>query len=181
MAGTSDTSPEGRPEITIAEPAAELDESGLDPRPDPTHKRGTFASLAVPNYRKHFIGTLISASGTWMQSTGQAWLLLRVLHQGDTAVGLVVAMQFLPMLVAGAYGGLLADRFDKRRILLVTQILYAVVTGGLAAITLAGDVHVWIVFVSAALGGVVSVIDVPTRQAFASELVGAGLLTNAVG
>ncbi len=140
-----------------------------------------FASLEVPNYRRHFIGTLVSASGTWMQSTGQTWLLLRVLNQRGTVVGLIVAMQFLPMLVAGPYGGLIADRFDKRRILLVTQVLYALVTGGLAIVTLTGHVHVWVVFVTAALGGSVSVIDVPTRQSFASELVGAELLPNAVG
>ena len=85
-----------------------------------TRRGATFAAMAVRNYRFYFFGQIISVSGTWMQSLAQAWLVLELTHNG-TWVGLVTAAQFLPMMLAGPYGGLIADRVDKRTMLLFTQ------------------------------------------------------------
>ena len=141
--------------------------------------RLTFASLAIRNYRLYFFGMLISASGTWMQSVAQGWLVLRLTGSG-TAVGLVIAMQFVPMLVGGAWGGVVADRFDKRRTLIASQAAMAVVAAALAAVTVTGVVTLWMVFLAAFLTGLATVVDTPTRQAFVSELVGPERLANAV-
>ena len=141
--------------------------------------RLTFASLAVRNYRLYFFGMLISASGTWMQSVAQGWLVLRLTGSG-TAVGLVTAMQFVPMLVGGAWGGVIADRFDKRRTLLASQAALGAVAAVLATVTITGVVTVWMVFLAAFLTGCATVIDTPTRQAFVCELVGPDRLANAV-
>lgn len=141
--------------------------------------RQTFASLAVRNYRLYFFGMLISATGTWMQSVAQGWLVLRLTNSG-TAVGLVTATQFVPMLLLGVWGGVLADRFDKRRTLVVTQSAQIAVTGALAIVTLANLVTIWMVFLAAFLLGCATVVDNPTRQAFVSELVGPDRVANAV-
>jgi MFS family permease len=141
--------------------------------------RQTFASLSVHNYRVFFLGMLVSASGTWMQSVAQGWLVLQLTGSG-TAVGLVTAAQFVPMLLGGVYGGVIADRFDKRRILFVSQSILGVSAGLLALVTLTGVVEVWMVFACALLTGVGTVIDNPTRQAFVSELVGPDRVANAV-
>ena len=139
----------------------------------------TFSSLAVRNYRVYFIGMLVSATGTWMQQVAMGWLVLRLTGSG-TAVGLVTAVQFVPMMVAGVWGGVIADRFDKRRILLVTQAGMATVAAGLAAVTLTDVVQLWMVFVGAFLLGCCQVVDNPTRQAFVMELVGPDRVANAV-
>ncbi|HVF32409.1 MAG TPA: MFS transporter [Acidimicrobiales bacterium] len=139
----------------------------------------TFASLRVHNYRVFFLGMLVSASGTWMQSVAQGWLVLQLTGSG-TAVGLVTAAQFVPMLVGGVYGGVIADRFDKRHILFVSQSILGVSAGLLALVTLTGVVEVWMVFACALLTGCGTVIDNPTRQAFVSELVGPERVANAV-
>jgi MFS family permease len=141
--------------------------------------RLTFASLAVRNYRLYFLGMLVSSCGTWMQSVAQGWLVLRLTGSG-TAVGLVIAMQFVPTLVGGMWGGVVADRFDKRRTLLATQAAMALVAAALATVTLTGVVTLWMVFAAAFLTGCSTVVDTPTRQAFVSELVGAERLANAV-
>lgn len=141
--------------------------------------RQTFASLSVRNYRVFFLGMLVSASGTWMQSVAQGWLVLDLTGSG-TQVGLVTAAQFVPMLLGGVWGGVIADRFDKRRILFVSQSILAVSAGLLALVTLTGVVQVWMVFACALLTGVGTVIDNPTRQAFVSELVGPDRVANAV-
>jgi MFS family permease len=141
--------------------------------------RQTFASLAVRNYRLYFVGMLVSASGTWMQSVAQGWLVLKLTGSG-TAVGLVTAMQFVPMLVGGAWGGVIADRFDKRRTLVASQAALGAVAAGLAVVTLTGVVQLWMVFLAAFLSGCATVVDNPTRQAFVSELVGPERLANAV-
>ena len=139
----------------------------------------TFASLRVRNYRVFFLGMLVSATGTWMQSVAQGWLVLELTGSG-TAVGLVTATQFVPMLLGGVYGGVIADRFDKRRILFVSQSILGVAAGLLALVTLTGVVEVWMVFACALLTGCGTVIDNPTRQAFVSELVGPDRVANAV-
>ena len=104
--------------------------------------RDTFKSLHNRNYRLYFIGQTISVSGTWMQGLAQALLVLKLSHNSGTALGLVTALQFLPMLLFGAWGGVLADRFDKRKLLYGTQIaagclalvLAIVVTAGVASL-----------------------------------------------
>jgi MFS family permease len=138
-----------------------------------------FSSLAVPNYRLYFVGQVISLSGTWMQGVAQAWLVLDLTGSG-TALGLVSALQFLPVLVLGPIGGVVADRFDKRRILYVTQTAAAVLAVALGALVASGAVEVWMVYALAACFGLVLVVDNPTRQTFVHEMVGAGQLTNAV-
>ena len=139
----------------------------------------TFASLATRNYRVFFLGMLVSATGTWMQSVAQGWLVLELTGSG-TAVGLVTAAQFVPMMLGGVFGGVVADRFEKRRILFVSQSILAFAAGLLAFVTLTGVVEVWMVFVCALITGCGTVIDNPTRQAFVSELVGPDLVANAV-
>lgn len=141
--------------------------------------RQTFASLQVHNYRVFFLGMLVSATGTWMQSVAQGWLVLQLTGSG-TAVGLVTAAQFVPMLLGGVWGGVIADRFDKRHILFVSQSILAVAAALLALVTLTGVVEVWMVFGCALLTGIGTMIDNPTRQAFVSELVGAERVANAV-
>jgi MFS family permease len=141
----------------------------------------TFRSLAVRNYRLYFFGQLVSMSGTWMQSVAQGWLVLRLTHDSGFALGLVTALQFLPVLLVGAWGGVIADRFDKRRTLLCTQTSMAVFAAILAAVTLAGVVQLWMVYATALLLGLGNAIDSPTRQAFVSEMVGPEDLPNAIG
>src|SRR5712671_4240490 len=96
--------------------------------------RRSFNSLEVPNYRRYFAGQLISLSGTWMQTVAAIWLILELTGSG-VAVGATTALQFLPMLLFGAWGGLLADRMSKRRLLIVTQTLMAIPAIGLFAVT----------------------------------------------
>ena len=96
--------------------------------------RHSFNSLEVPNYRRYFAGQLVSLSGTWMQTVAAIWLVLTLTDSG-VAVGLTTALQFLPMLLFGAWGGLLADRLPKRRLLMVTQGLMAIPAIGLLAVT----------------------------------------------
>ena len=141
--------------------------------------RRTFASLNVRNYRLYLSGQAISLSGTWMQGVAQAWLVLQLTGSG-TALGLVTALQFLPVLLFGPLGGVIADRVEKRRLLYVTQAaagLLALVLGLLVATDL---VELWMVYVLAAGLGVVNAIDNPTRQTFVLEMVGPDHLTNAV-
>jgi MFS family permease len=137
--------------------------------------------LRIRNYRLFWTGQVVSLCGSWMQTTAIAWLVLKELHAGGTSLGLVVASQFFPTLVAGPWGGLLADRFDKRRILIVTQSALAILAAVLATITLAHVVQLWMVFALSAAIGVVAVFDNPTRQSFVTEMVGPDELANAVG
>ncbi len=145
--------------------------------------RSTFRSLSVRNYRLFFVGQLVSVSGTWMQTVAQDWLVVQVLHPHNTdfAEGVTVGLQFLPLLLFAMVGGIIADRFDKRRVLVVTQsvaLALAVVMGVLVA---TGVIELWMVFVMAFLLGCVTAVDNPTRQAFVTEMVGPSELTNAIG
>lgn len=142
--------------------------------------RRTFASLRIRNFRLFFAGQLVSLTGTWLQSVAQAWLVLRLSGSG-VAVGTVTGLQFVPMLVAGPWGGVLADRLDKRRTLIGTQAAMGVVAGGLTVVTAAGLVELWMVYLAALLTGCATVFDVPARQAFVSEMVGREALPNAIG
>ncbi len=140
----------------------------------------TFRSLRVRNYRLFFAGQLVSLTGTGMQTVAQGWLVLSLTGSG-VALGVTVALQFLPLLLFGLWGGLIADRFDKRRTLVITQVVPAVLALGMFALVATGAVALWMVFVMAFLQGLVFMVDMPTRQAFVVEMVGPDQVTNAVG
>jgi MFS family permease len=136
--------------------------------------------LSVRNYRLYFCGQLVSMSGTWMQTVAQALLVLHLTGQG-TALGVVTALQFLPVLVLGPVGGLFADRFNKRRIIFVTQTISALFALTLGVLVATDTVRLWMVYVLAAGLGAANSLDSPARQTFVFELVGADRLTNAIG
>jgi MFS family permease len=140
----------------------------------------TFRSLRVRNYRLWFIGQTVSLSGTWMQTTGQSWLVLRLTHNA-VDLGLTAALQFLPVLLFGAYGGVIADRFNKRHVLIVTQVLFLVQAVALWLVVATGVVQLWMVWALALAMGLINVFDNPARQSFAIEMVGPEDLANAVG
>ncbi|MEU0965197.1 MFS transporter [Streptomyces sp. NPDC005917] len=144
-----------------------------------SHRSSMFSSLKVRNYRLFFAGQVVSNIGTWMQRIAQDWLVLS-LTGSATAVGVTTALQFLPMLLFGLYGGVLVDRLNKRRALLVTQMSMALTGIALALLTLSGHVHVWHVYLAAFAVGLATVVDNPARQSFVSEMVGPAQLQNAV-
>jgi MFS family permease len=135
--------------------------------------------MRVRNYRLYFFGQIISLSGTWMQSVAQAWLVLTLTRSG-IALGLVTALQFLPTLVAGPWGGVIADRADKRKLIIGTQAAAGALALVLGLLTILGAINVWVVYLLATLLGVVTLVDMPTRQAFVMEMVGPADITNAV-
>jgi MFS family permease len=139
-----------------------------------------FRSLRVRNYRLYAGGQLISLTGTWMQRVAQDWLVLNLTNSG-TALGVVTALQFGPALVLGLWGGVIADRGNKRRILFATQSGLALVALLLGLLDVTGIVQYWHVLALALVLGVVSAIDMPVRQSFVVEMVGRDELTNAVG
>jgi MFS family permease len=141
--------------------------------------RVTFAALAVPNYRRYLGGQAISLVGTWMQMTAQSWLVLTLTHSG-TMLGVVVALQTLPVLVLGPYGGVIADRVDKRRLMVVLQSAMGLQALALGVLTVTGSVRVWQIGVLAALLGLNNAFENPARQSFMMELVGPEHLRNAV-
>ncbi|MPZ72087.1 MAG: MFS transporter [Nitriliruptorales bacterium] len=140
----------------------------------------TFRSLRQRNYRLFFGGHAVSVSGTWMQRVAQDWLVLQLSGSG-IALGTSTALQFLPMLLFGMWGGLVIDRFDKRRLLIGTQVAQAVLALVLAVLTSTGAVELWMVYVLALLLGLVTVVDSPGRQAFVAELVEPDDYVNAQG
>jgi len=139
----------------------------------------SFDSLSVPNYRRYFAGQVVSLAGNWMQIVAEVWLILRLTGSG-TMVGLAAALQFLPILVAGAWGGLLADRIPKRRLLTVTQALMTLPALALWALTASGVVQAWMVLALIFVRGCVNAFDNPARQSFVVEMVGADRVVNAV-
>jgi len=141
--------------------------------------RHSFNSLEVRNYRRYFAGQLISLSGTWMQTVAAVWVILTLTDSG-VAVGLTTALQFLPMLLIGAWGGLLADRFPKRRLLMTTQALMMIPAAGLFAVTATGVVTPWMVYLAVFAFGSLNAVDNPTRQSFVYEMVGPDRVVNAV-
>jgi MFS family permease len=141
--------------------------------------RRTFRSLRIRNYRLYFTAQLISVSGTWMQTVAQAWLVLHLSGSG-VDLGIVVGLQFLPMLLFGPFGGLTADRVNKRRLLFVTQSGGGLLALALGILVVSHQVQLWQVYVLAALLGVVNLFDNPTRQTFIMEMVGRDDLPNAV-
>jgi MFS family permease len=141
--------------------------------------RRTFASLAVPNYRRYFSGQVVSISGNWMQTVAEMWLVVQ-LTGSAVSVGITAALQFVPILLFGAWGGLVADRLPKRRLLMCTQALMALPAITLWALTTAGNVQLWMVYALVLTRGAVTAIDNPARQAFVMELVGPDRVVNAV-
>jgi MFS family permease len=140
-----------------------------------------FRSLSGRNYRIWFAGPLVSNVGTWMQRTAQDWIVLTQLtHESAVAVGVTMALQFGPQLVLLPWTGLVADRFDRRRMLMLTQTLMGLLGMGLAIVVLTGDANLWNVYGFALALGVVAAFDAPVRQAFVSDVVTGEHVANAV-
>ena len=149
-----------------------------DPRPDRGF-RAMFGSLRIRNYRLFCIGQLSANTGQWTQRVAQDWLVLSITGNA-TDVGVTVALQFVPSLFFGLPGGLIADRYPKRRILQVTQSGMALMAATLATLTLTHAIRAWHIFLIAFLLGSFSAVDSPTRQSFVNELVGGSRLRNAI-
>jgi MFS family permease len=141
--------------------------------------RVTFAALAIPNYRRYIAGQSVSLIGTWMQMAAQSWLVL-TLTNSATTLGLIVALQTLPVLLLGPYGGVIADRVDKRRLMVILQIAMGVQALILGVLTITGAVRLWEIGALAALLGLNNAFENPARQSFMLEMVGPESLRNAV-
>ncbi len=142
-------------------------------------KRTFTSARQSRNFRLFLSGQFVSAIGTWMNFTATGWLVWQLTRSGS-ALGINSALQFGPMLLLGAFGGVLADRFDKRRILLTTQSLYAMVSITLAVLVATNVIELWMVFCLSIVSGLITAIDNPSRQSFYVEMVGESSLTNAV-
>jgi len=140
----------------------------------------TFRSLGIRNYRLYFFGQLTSVSGTWMQTVALGWLILSLTGSAFD-LGIVTSLQFLPMLLFGMWGGVLADRFDKRRLLIWSESALATVAAIFAVLTSTGGIRLWTVFLLAFVEGCIFVVDTPADQAFLLEIVGRDNVPNAVG
>jgi MFS family permease len=141
--------------------------------------RETFSSLANRNFRRYFTGQAVSLVGTWIQMVAQSWLVLQLTGSGS-ALGGVVAVQTLPMLLLGPYGGVVADRFDKRRLMIVLQAMMGVLALVLGVLALTHRVTLWQVYVIALLLGLNNCFENPARQAFVLEMVAPDEVRNAV-
>jgi MFS family permease len=141
---------------------------------------GTFRSLHNRNYRLFFGGQLISTVGTWMQTVALAWLVLKMTNS-PAQVGFIIAVQFVPTFIGGIHGGLVADRFDKRKVLLTTQTLFTLQAIALSAFAIAHAATLPVLYVLALVQGAITTIDNPARQAFVAEMVPADEVPNAVG
>jgi MFS family permease len=150
------------------------------PSTKPPARASTFSSLHTRNFRLFASGQIVSNTGSWVQRIAQDWLVLSITGSA-AAVGITTAMQFLPTLLFGLIGGLIADRYPKRRVLLATQVGMATMAAALAALTLSHQVVVWHVYLIAFGLGVVTAVDNPTRQSFVNEMVGPAQLRNAIG
>jgi MFS family permease len=144
-----------------------------------TRTSSTFVALRVPNFRIYLSAHAIASTGTWMQNIALEWLVLE-LSGSPAAVGITMACQFLPMLLLGMYGGMIADRYPKRIVLMVTQSLNGILSGVLAVMTITGHVRVEHVYVFALAAGLVFVVDNPTRQVFVNEVVPERYVRNAI-
>lgn len=140
----------------------------------------TFQSLTVRNYRLFATGQLIKLIGVWMMFIAQDWLVLDLSDDSATALGVVTALQFTPVLLLTLFSGRLADRYDKRKILLVANSAWSVLSLAMGILVVSGTVQLWHVFLFAALLGTANAVETPVRQAFVSELVGTPLLPNAL-
>jgi MFS family permease len=141
--------------------------------------RDTFSSLRIRNYRLYFLGQIISTSGTFMQSIAQDWLVLKLSNSG-TALGIVTALQYVPILFIAPYGGVIADRLQKRKILYLTQSIAGLLALILGTLVATNIIRLWMVFILAFCLGLTNAFDNPTRQSFVVEMVGEDELKNAV-
>ena len=141
--------------------------------------RRSTLSLSIPNYRRWFAGQIVSISGNWMQTVAEMWLVVHLTGSG-VAVGITAALQFLPILLFGALGGVHADRRDKRRLLMLTQTLMAIPALTLFALNVTGATELWMVYALVLARGMVLAIDNPLRQSFVMEIVGGDRVVNAV-
>jgi MFS family permease len=139
----------------------------------------TFGALRHRNYRLFLTGQIISTVGTWMQSVAMPWFALQLTHSG-LLVGLVLAAQFLPVLVGSQFTGELADRFRKRNVLLLTQTAFTLPSFALFLLSGSGHAEYWMIIVAAVATGTINALDVPARQSFQVELVGKKDLMNAI-
>jgi MFS family permease len=139
----------------------------------------TFSSLKVPNYRLYAAGQSISMTGTWMQMTAQSWLVLTLTHS-STDLGLVVALQAIPVLLLGPYGGVVADRSDKRRLMIALQIAMGIQALVLGLLVVAGSARFWEICALAVVLGLNNAFENSARQSFVREMVGKEELRNAI-
>jgi MFS family permease len=139
-----------------------------------------FSSLRVRNFRLFATGQVISNTGTWMQRVAQDWLVLDLTHGSGTAVGIATGLQFLPLLLFSLWGGMIADRYSKRGVLMVTQSMMGVLALVLGVLVVTGVVQPWHIYLLALGLGMATVVDNPTRQSFAIEMVGRADLRNAI-
>jgi MFS family permease len=142
-------------------------------------RRGSFRALRSIPFRRYFAGQVISASGTFLQQTAIGWLVLR-LTGSASSLGLVLAVGGVPSLVLGPWGGVIADRMDLRKLLIVTQTVFGVTAGALWILALSGEANVPVIIIINVVGGFVSIVDGPARQAFVSQLVTPADLASAV-
>ena len=163
-------------------PKAHKDIRDVSSLPDQQQVKGllrAFLALRHRNFRLFWFGQMISLTGTWMQTIGQAWLVLQ-LTQSAWLLGIVGALQFLPVMLLSLFGGVLADRLPKRKVLLFTQSFAMLQAAVLWTLVATGEVRLWHVLVLATLLGLTNSIDMPTRQAFVVEMVGREDLPNAI-
>jgi MFS family permease len=139
-----------------------------------------FRSLRVRNYRLFAAGQVVSNTGTWMQRVAQDWLVLDLTHGSGVALGITTGLQFLPLLLFGLWGGVLADRYPKRRILMITQAAMGLLALVLGMLAITGSAQVWHVYALAFGLGLATVVDNPARQTFVIEMVGGRDLPNAI-
>lgn len=140
----------------------------------------TFHSLLHGrSFRRFYVGQAVSLTGTWVHQIASAWLVLQLTHSG-VALGLQTALSFTPILLFGAWGGIAADRLDRRRVLIATQVAFAVLALTLGVLTVSGVVALWMVYVISLTQGLVTAIDNPTRQSFYADMVRPKDLPNAV-
>lgn len=140
----------------------------------------TFSALGVRNYRLFAGGALVSNVGTWMQRVAQDWLVLKVSNDSAAALGITTGLQFLPLLILSPIAGVIADRFPKRTVLMITQAAMMLFAGLLGVLAITGLAELWHIYVLAFLFGAAAAVDSPARQAFVNEMIGPERLVNAV-
>lgn len=150
------------------------------PDPDRSDTGGMFRSLRVRNYRYYVSGQVVSLTGTWMQRAAQDWLVLELSGGSPAALGVAVALQFLPTMLLTLWAGLIADRFDKRKLLIAVQTAMGLCGLVLGVLDVTGVVDLWHVYALAFVLGAFAAVDAPVRQSFVVEMVGPTQLTNAV-
>ena len=143
-------------------------------------EKGNWRSFRHRNFRILFPANALSNIGTWAQRVAQDWLVLELTNNNGFYLGLVTAIQFAPVLLFSLHGGALADRVDKRKLLILTNIIAAIACYALGFLVLAGIIQLWHVFICAAVLGISSALDAPIRQSFTAEIVGHSDVANAV-